>query len=177
MASRARLAAPTPLSATAAGNGVSCWYEWITGDAATILGESSPASGGWVLPHCTDAQGNVLATTLVWQSPAQLIALQSIASLGQQAIAKLPLPSGFIRTAPSATTMQIVGATTWLWLDPAVWHTYTATATAGPVAATATATPYRVAWNMGDGHTVTCTGPGVPYDPSRSDGAQTSPCS
>jgi hypothetical protein len=32
------------------------------------------------------------------------------------------------------------------------------------VTATATASPLKVVWNMGDGDTVTCDGPGTPYD-------------
>ncbi|HZT66989.1 MAG TPA: hypothetical protein VFA11_14470 [Acidimicrobiales bacterium] len=54
----------------------------------------------------------------------------------------------------------------WLWVDPAVWRSLSATATAGPVSATATAAPSEVVWQMGDGHTITCAGPGVPYDSS-----------
>ena len=51
----------------------------------------------------------------------------------------------------------------------------TATATAGPVTTTATATPTKVVWDMGDGSTVTCDGPGTPYDPSSP--AATTTCS
>ena len=42
----------------------------------------------------------------------------------------------------------------------------TATATAGPVTTTATATPTKVVWDMGNGHSVTCDGPGTVYSPS-----------
>ena len=34
------------------------------------------------------------------------------------------------------------------------------------VAFAATATPTKVVWDMGDGSTVTCDGPGTPYDPN-----------
>lgn len=39
-----------------------------------------------------------------------------------------------------------------------------------------TATPRRVIWEMGNGDTVTCAGPGTPYDPSRPSAQQTTDC-
>jgi len=38
-----------------------------------------------------------------------------------------------------------------------------ATAAAGAVSVTAVAKPVAVVWEMGDGGTVTCTGPGTPF--------------
>ena len=40
-----------------------------------------------------------------------------------------------------------------------------------------TATPTRVVWDMGDGETVTCGGPGTPYDTSRPSAEQQTDCS
>ena len=48
-------------------------------------------------------------------------------------------------------------------------------ASAGPVTATATAAPSKVVWDMGDGDSVTCDGPGTPY--SASDPNATTDCS
>ena len=86
--------------------------------------------------------------------------------VAQQATKQLDLPSTGIEMAPPTTSPQLVNVSTWLWLDPATWKPYTATASIAGVAATATATPQKVVWNMGDGNTVTCDGPGTPYDPS-----------
>src|SRR5262249_17759083 len=47
------------------------------------------------------------------------------------------------------------------------------TARAGGVAVTATASLTRVDWDMGDGHTLTCHGPGTPYQAE--DGSRPSP--
>ncbi|WP_410658368.1 hypothetical protein [Amycolatopsis sp. lyj-112] len=52
---------------------------------------------------------------------------------------------------------------TWLWLDRAMWQPKSATASVPAVSVTATATPISVSWAMGDGNTVTCTGPGTPF--------------
>jgi hypothetical protein len=52
----------------------------------------------------------------------------------------------------------------WLALREA-WRPVTAHAAAGGVSVTVSAQPQRVTWQMGDGHTVTCKGPGAAYDP------------
>jgi hypothetical protein len=87
--------------------------------------------------------------------------------VAQQATKQLNLPSNGIEMAPPTTSPELVNVSTWLWLNAATWKPYTATASIAGVAATATATPQNVIWNMGDGHTVTCDGPGSPYDPSQ----------
>jgi hypothetical protein len=97
------------------------------------------------------------------------------AVLAQQAVSRLPLPSPSIEMAPPTGAEQLVNLATWLWVSPSAWQPFSATATAGPVSATATATPVKVVWDMGDGNSVTCAGPGTPYDPS--DPGATSDCS
>ena len=94
----------------------------------------------------------------------------SPAALGRQALSKLNLPSAEIEMAPPTDRDQLVNVSSWLWVDSMTWRSMSATAAAGPVSATATAAPAEVVWNMGDGHTVTCRGPGVPYDSSNQDG-------
>ena len=88
--------------------------------------------------------------------------------VARQAVKRLTLPSPIIEMAPPAGSTQLIGLATWLWTGPAMWRTATATASAGTVRATATATPVKVVWDMGDGHSVTCDGPGMPYDPTDS---------
>jgi hypothetical protein len=88
-------------------------------------------------------------------------------AIALQAEKQLTLPATTIEMAPPAATAQLVNVSSWLWLDPATWKPYTATASIDGVSATATATPEEVVWNMGDGNSVTCHGPGTPYDPSQ----------
>ncbi len=76
------------------------------------------------------------------------------------------------QTSPARPAAQLVAMPVWLWMDPSEWHSVSASATAGPVTATVTAAPTRAVWEMGDGATVVCNGPGAPY---RSGG--TPPCS
>lgn len=86
--------------------------------------------------------------------------------LARQALSRLNLPSPTIQMAPPTDRDQLVNVSAWLWIESAAWRSMSATASAGPVSATATAGPAEVVWQMGDGHSVTCRGPGVPYDSS-----------
>lgn len=81
--------------------------------------------------------------------------------VAQVAVSQLRLPSPAIGTSPGGE--QIVNVPTWLWIDPASWAPVSATAAVPGVSVTATATPQRVTWTMGDGSTVECAGPGTPY--------------
>jgi hypothetical protein len=96
-------------------------------------------------------------------------------ALALQADALLKLPSPSVNLNPSA--FSVVNLSTWLWIDPQLWHSFRATATAGSVSATAIATPESVSWSMGDGNTVVCGGPGTPYQPALSVDVQTTNCS
>jgi hypothetical protein len=96
-------------------------------------------------------------------------------ALAQQAVKQLGFASPTIEMSPPEGSPQLVGVATWLWIAPAAWQTLTASATAGPVTTTATAVPSKVVWDMGDGDSVTCDGPGTPY--SASDSGATTDCS
>lgn len=85
-------------------------------------------------------------------------------------------PAPRIRLSPSERHEQIVQLPTWMWVDGPAWKTHTARAEAGRAWAEARAVPTRVVWNMGNGDTVVCSGPGKPYDTRRPDKAQSSNC-
>jgi hypothetical protein len=98
------------------------------------------------------------------------------ADLAYEASRELPLPHPHPAMSPAIGADQLVGLSTWLWLEPGSWATLDATASVPGLSATATATPTRVRWDMGDGTIVTCDGPGVAYDPTRDDDAQSTDC-
>jgi hypothetical protein len=83
------------------------------------------------------------------------------AALAAVASARLVLPRLVIRANPAGA--QLVRLPTWLWVDPAGWAPRSATAAVPGVAVTATATPSRVVWSMGDGATVACASAGTPF--------------
>ncbi|MGI8778094.1 MAG: hypothetical protein ACR2LJ_12120 [Acidimicrobiales bacterium] len=98
------------------------------------------------------------------------------AALAQQALQHTPLPTPQIGMAPDPSIPQLVNLATFLWIPVTQWQPQTASASAGGVTSTVTARPERVIWDMGQGDSVTCDGPGAPYDPSLSDDAQPSDC-
>jgi hypothetical protein len=86
----------------------------------------------------------------------------SSALLAQFALADLVLPSPIIGMSPEGD--HVTQLPSWLWIDRGQWQSRDRTASAGPVSATVTASPLRVEWNMGNGDTVTCDGPGRVYE-------------
>ncbi len=70
----------------------------------------------------------------------------------------------------------MIGMPTWMWVSNRAdntWGPITREATAAGFTVTATAKVVKIVWNMGDGSSVTCTGPGTQY--SDGYGKQSSP--
>ena len=91
--------------------------------------------------------------------------------LAQQAIALMRLRAINIGIVPEprAGSVGIIGMPTWMWAQnpsQSTWGPVTKSASAGGSTVTATANVDRVVWAMGDGSTVSCTGPGTAYQDS-----------
>ena len=91
--------------------------------------------------------------------------------LAVQATKSMNLTSVTIGIVPeaSANSVGIIGLPVWLWVanpGPSVTGPITRSASAGGYTVTATARLERIAYNMGDGTTVVCRGPGTPYQDS-----------
>ncbi|ANN21145.1 hypothetical protein SD37_39875 [Amycolatopsis orientalis] len=132
--------------------------------------------GGWYVYQCSgQGQRDALYRAPVWipdgQAPGAA-PLPSPEELAEQARSQLRLPSPVIGSSPDGT--QLVQLPTWLWLDREMWRTQSATASVPGVSVTATAIPASVSWAMGDGSTVSCTGPGTPF-PAQGDPRSASP--
>lgn len=87
--------------------------------------------------------------------------------LALQAVKKMTLLGPDI-ASPRAAGKYTVGVPMWMWVNQSA-TTYgpnTASASAGAVTVTATAKVSKIVWQMGDGTTVTCNGPGTPYKAS-----------
>lgn len=91
-------------------------------------------------------------------------------ALASSALASAPISVPSINTSPSNDRLY-TQVRTWLWLDGSWWRSYSATANAGRVSATVTATPTRAEWRAGDGGGTTCNGPGVEWRRGMSDDA------
>jgi len=172
---------PGVTGAKGSGPGVSCSYTPITLSEAAgfALTPGGPTPGQWFLVQCVGphapAGGHAqwVPTPLPVQSPAAMAGPSPVVA-AQQAEASIVLPAPSVQVNPSA--FSVVNLPTLLAIDPALWHSYQATATAGGVSATATVVPQSVTWSMGDGGAVVCVGPGTPYDAGRSAGPQSAIC-
>ena len=113
---------------------------------ARALGNGGPLPGEWLLYGCPgvdlglfNSQGivwmNVVWVTYVSSKPATV-------NVAEHAESTITLPLPVINTNPSGTTF--VNLPTWFWVSPSVWHPFAATARAGGITATATATPVQV---------------------------------
>jgi len=128
-------------------------------------------AGTWYRKICYDANG-LSSATIVW-APQRVDPQQ----LAQQALNEVPLPPAAINMNPPSERGQVTNVETWLWIDPAQWQPVSATAAAGNVSVTTTASPDHVVYDMGNGDHVTCAGPGTPYDQSRPAASQSTNCS
>lgn len=101
-------------------------------------------------------------------TPEQLLA---------QALGELQIPVTRPGMAPPLGADALVGLPEWYWVPAASWNARSVTVRAGPVWATATATPTGLAFEPGAGlPRQTCAGPGTTYDPARPASAQHTSC-
>lgn len=133
----------------------------------------------WYYQTCRYLDTGQLASSNYWQytpgnptNPGP-----DLAALARQAYDEVPLGFPVPATSPGIDVDQITGLPTWLWLEPGSWAELSARAEIPGFWVEVTAHPERVVWDMGDGETVTCDGPGTPYDPAVDDNAQSTDCS
>jgi hypothetical protein len=138
--------------------------------------------GAWYFNTCSTGSATGQATGVVWLATGQAappVLPPDPAVAGAQAASELQLPVPTLTLSPATT--GYVNLAEWLWIDSTAWHSLSTTAQAcnagGCVTATATATPAYVTWDTGDVSTVTCNGPGTPYDPALLATAQSTACS
>jgi hypothetical protein len=171
--------APGATGGGSSGGGSNPWT--CTYTPLTLNDESQapggPTPGAWFSVTCVDRSTGAETTQTEWISDQATPGAPSVDpySLALQAEKSIVLPDPVIDTDPPGTS--VVNLPTWLWVNSDIWHEYQVTASAGPVSATASAVPTSVAWSMGDGGSVTCAGPGDPYDPALPSAVQATDCS
>jgi hypothetical protein len=140
-------------------------------------GQSAPQLGGEMVPAGTTSVTDVYCggtfVGTVFGGPGGPVLPASPAQLAQQAEASAPFHPIQVVTSPPSSR-EAVNFPIFLSLGSG-FAAVSATASAGGVTSTVTITPTGVTWAMGDGHSVSCAGPGVPYDPSRSFASQLPP--
>ncbi|HWL41518.1 MAG TPA: hypothetical protein VNQ73_01145 [Ilumatobacter sp.] len=150
-----------------------CWWEVVVADDTVIrvfnqFGERRfSATGRWLMRVC-EGIGPVAVdgATAVPEGggvdPGELAA---------EARESVPIAAPLALTSPASGRL-VVRMPTWLWVDGGWWQTYSATATAGRVSSTVTATPTRAVWSTGDGRSVECEA-GTPWRRGLADSAAT----
>lgn len=139
------------------------------GGAPLVQYGAAGPNDNWYLVTCANGSGFIaeVAPGNGGPTPAQV---------GQLAVSQLNLTGPSVSMAPPASQGAVVNLESFLWVTPSEWHPITATATVGGVAATATAVPQAVVWNMGNGQEISCSGPGTPYNPAVPDQQQSTSC-
>ncbi|MEU5308789.1 hypothetical protein [Streptomyces sp. NPDC021562] len=100
----------------------------------------------------------------------------SVEAVARQAVERLQLPEPVIHTSPDEDSAQVVHVPTWMWVEKSSWGPVTETVSVPGVQVTATARPRLAVWSMGDGSTVSCTGPGTPYSAKYRPDAESPDC-
>ncbi len=135
-----------------------------TTDYGQVIPPNTP--GTWVFLECFHANGTTAGRSGVTFYP-QNKPVDPV-QLMQTAKNHLPLPAPMVQLSPAADLWQYVQMPTWAWVPRSSWTALTASASAGPVAVTVTATPVRLVFTYqtsggGSSATATCGGPGTPY--------------
>jgi hypothetical protein len=145
---------------------VTCTWESITPWPAGTQGLSIVSFGQ---PSPKDTPSNVhdyLVSCINGYAFLAVVYPSQPAQAGRQAASGLSIAPPRIGTSPAPPIPAVINLPSYLYVDPAAWQTFTATATIGGITATAMATPNHIVWSISDGNSVTCDGPGVPYDSS-----------
>lgn len=139
--------------------------------------EAGEGPGGWFQATCFGYQGT--GGALVWRPTAEgtgAPAPPPPVVIARRAVDMLELTSPVIGASPSPEAEQLVQLPTWLWVQPGSWAQQSATASVPGVSVTATATPTKVTWSMGDGNSVVCRGPGTPFSAGGDPRAESPTC-
>jgi hypothetical protein len=145
-------------------------------EAETGRGPIVPKPKQVVALLCWDDDNNLAHSAIFVFDPADPVpGIDDPAQAAADAERLLPLRPPAIGLSPPLGVRQLVGIPTWLWVA-GPWRPLRASASLGGVRSTVTATPTGVTWTLDDGTTVTCHGPGTPYDPRRPAEAQHSDC-
>ena len=131
-----------------------------------------PADGA--VYNCFQPQTDLLITVWAQDPPPNSGAGPTPREVAQLAVEQMDLHAITIGITPEPGdgNVGIVGMPVWLWVanpDSSTVGPATASASAGGISVTATARLHSLTWDMGDGSTVACNGPGTPYRASYGD--------
>ncbi|ACU77420.1 putative ATP/GTP-binding protein [Catenulispora acidiphila DSM 44928] len=131
-------------------------------------GNSGGAAGSWYQWRCQDSSDQQNLTAIPKNDLETWVPTPTMSpgDVAQAAAKEIHLPAPAMNTSPRDGVPQWVNFPMFLWTDSLDWHPLSATANVPGLQASATATPEKLTWDMGDGSVVTCTGPGTPFTDS-----------
>lgn len=126
--------------------------------------------GDGAVYNCYQPQTALLIYIWAADPPAGAAAGPTPREVAQMAVEQLDLAAIDIGIAPKPGqgNVGLVGMPVWMWANHPDRHTYgpaTASASAGGITVSATARVHSITWDMGDGTTIVCDGPGTAYGP------------
>jgi hypothetical protein len=156
-----------------------CTFVLLTEAEAKSLGLAWPPPKGfsWALMDCLGGKTGP-GPQVVLLNNATGVPRITARQLLQEALSELYIPTLRPDTAPPRGRDGLVGLPEWFWVPTGDWHARSVTVSAGPVWATATATPVGLSFDPGGGlPAVDCRGPGTAYRSGKSASGQHSQCS
>jgi hypothetical protein len=158
---------------------VTCTYTKAPAGVLQRTGTGPPAPGyQWDIMTCPGSNPGSIGGTLVQVSKKSGAPAISPFDLMKIAIGELSVPTLAAATAPPRGKNGLVGLPEWFWVPRGQWHPVSVTVSAGPVWATASATPTTLNFVPGGGQgSVSCRGPGGAFNPARPAGQQHTACS
>ena len=143
-----------------------------TGGTLNICGPIYLVDGLYEFDVCDDG-GNVIQNMAVAPAAAKPRPRPTQSTIVSSAMGALNPPRPTILTSPWYGNGLLVQTPTWLWLPTSYWRTYSTTIMVWGYVVTIYATPTTVRWNMGNGNSITCVGPGTPWIPGLGDALST----
>ncbi|MFJ9380511.1 ATP/GTP-binding protein [Streptomyces sp. NPDC101455] len=109
------------------------------------------------------AAGAQIVPQVFWAAEAPAVNVDP-EQLAREAVDRMLLTGPNI-ASPRTAGQYLVGVPMWMWVNesPTTYGPNTASASLAGVTVTATAKVKKINWSLGDGSTVTCSGPGTEY--------------
>ncbi|HYS33987.1 MAG TPA: hypothetical protein VEM58_17160 [Streptosporangiaceae bacterium] len=158
---------------------VTCTYTKAPPGVLERTGTGPPAPGyQWDIMTCPGGNNGPLGGQLVQVSTKAGTPAISPFDLLKIAMGELSVPTLAAATAPPRGRDGLVGLPEWYWVPRGQWRPVSVTVNAGPVWATASARPTALNYVPGGGMgSVSCAGPGTPFDRALPAAQQHTDCS
>jgi hypothetical protein len=144
------------------------------GAEVTDTSTLAPGTPIWLICRDTASGDITFENIYLWNPAAPPTLTPPAVVLAQMAVNTIRLPTPGVQTWPASGSTGLVNLPVWLHVNN--WRPIAASASAGGLTATVTATPVRVQWDM-DVSSLACANAGSIYDPAVRPDPSSSTCS